>query len=249
MEFNLFVFFARITIAALFVIFASSAAYGSNSNESKESDMNASRQTSLSAACKVLDSSDVFAGNNKIDWATAKTKLTEGEDFTTYTFAMPQVVQSQLYTCLFAGREVHFPKGGYLFFQTEPRVPGSTDFSPDGSVNRFSSGTFAFPNANPGQVIGLGLPSVLSERKPKSGVHMYKSASSLYVLKYAGTGIPHGFLNNADGDLCVNFTVNDVYPQDDYKRVSELSKIYRDVQCNIVVLTGGGVTKLKQISN
>lgn len=233
----------------LFFMLASSAAYGSNEIESKESHMKESKQTPLSAACRVLDCSDVFAGNNRINWDTAKTKLTEGYDFTTYSFAMPQVVQSQLYTCLFTGREVSFPNGGYLFFQTEPRVTGSTNFSPDGSTNRFKGGDFAFPNANPGQVIGIGLPIARTEPKPKNGVHMYKSASSLYVLKYAGIGIAHGFLNNADGDLCVNFTVNDVYPQDDYKRVSELRKIYRDVQCNIVVLTGGGVTKLQQILN
>lgn len=205
------------------------------------------KDSPLSAVCKVLEPSDVFALNNKIDWNSAKARLKKGEDFTTYTFAVPQVVQSQLYTCLFDGRRVDFSMGGYLFFETAPTVAGSKTFSPDGSINRFTGGDFAFPNANPGQVIGvcIPVPPLKQRTKPTGGVHMYKSARSPYVLKYSGSDISHGFLNDSDGDFGVNITVNDVYPQDDILQIGELSKVQKDVMCNVVVLTESGVAKLK----
>lgn len=223
-------------------------AYATDNTEvdSRESlNLKGKKDSPLSAVCKVLEPSNIFAGKNKIDWNTAKARLTKGEDFATYTFAVPQVVQPQLYTGLVKGREVNFPMGGYLFFETAPTVTGSKTFSPDGSIHRFKGGDFAFPNANPGQVIGIGLPLVLSDWKPNRGVHMYKSTRSLYVLKYAGSGIANGFLNNSDGDFCVNITVNDIYRQDDSRKINELSKVHKDVKCSIVVLTSTGVAKLR----
>ncbi len=205
------------------------------------------KDSPLSAVCKVLEPSNIFASNDKIDWNTAKARLTKGEDFATYTFAVPQVVQSQLYTCLFEGRRVDFPMGGYLFFETAPMVTSSKTFSADGSSNRFKDGDFAFPNANPGQVVGVSIPvpPLKPRTKPTSGVHMYKSTRSPYVFKYVGSGISHGFLNDSDGDLGVNITVNDVYPQDDPLQIRDLSKIHKDVTCNVIVLTESGVAKLK----
>jgi len=74
---------------------------------------------------------------------------------------------------------------------------------------------------------------------------MYKSTSSPHVLKYVGSGISHGFLNDSDGDFGVNITVNDVYPQEDLLQIGELSKVHKDVTCNVVVLKRSGVAKLK----
>lgn len=237
-------YFALTITVSLLVALTAGAVYGLDGTENQASQLNESKQSPLSAVCKVLEPSNIFGGNN-IDWNTAKARLTEGKDFTTYSFEVPQVVQPQLYTGLFKGREVNFPIGGYLFFETAPTVTGSKTFSPDGSTNRFKGGDFAFPNANPGQVIGIGLPAVLSEPKPNRGVHMYKSTRSLYVLKYAGSGMTNGFLNNSDGDFYVNITVNDIYRQDDAMQINELSKVHKDVKCSIVVLTSTGVAKLR----
>ncbi|MDP3508866.1 MAG: hypothetical protein Q8T09_12825 [Candidatus Melainabacteria bacterium] len=249
----------KINWAALIVLAVTSAqlvnlttvpAYATDNTEvdSRETlNLKGKKDSPLSAVCKVLEPSDIFAFNNKIDWNTAKTRLTKGEDFTTYTFAVPQVVQSQLYTCLFDGRRVDFPMGGYLFFETAPTVAGSKTFSPDGSINRFKGGDFAFSNANPGQVIGvcIPVPPLKPRTKPTGAVHMYKSTRSPYVLKYFGSDISHGFINDSDGDFGVNITVNDFYPQDDQLQIRELSKVHTDVMCNVVVLTNAGLKKLR----
>ena len=247
MKIALVTYFALTITVPLLVALTVGAVLGSDGTEvglTKVTELNESKQSPLSAVCTVLEPSNIF-GSNNIDWNTAKASLTEGKDFTTYSFAVPQVVQPQLYTGLDKGREVNFPLGSYLFFETAPTVTGSKTFSPDGSINRFKGGDFAFPNANPGQVIGIGLPMVLSEPKPNRGVHMYKSTRSLYVFKYAGSGMANGFLNNSDGDFCVNITVNDIYRQDDAMQINELSKLYKDVNCSIVVLTSAGVAKLR----
>lgn len=239
-------YFALTIAAPLLIALTAGAVYGSDGNvvcQNKVSELNESKQSPLSAVCKVLEPSNIF-GSNNFDWNTAKARLTEGKDFTTYAFEA-QVVQPQLYTGLSKGREVNFPLGSYLFFETTPTVTGSKTFSPDGSTNRFKGGDFAFPHANPGQVIGIGLPIVLSQLKPTRGVHMYKSTRSPYLFKYAGSGIANGFLNNSDGDFCVNITVNDIYRQDDAMQINELSKVHKDVKCSIVVLTSTGVAKLR----
>lgn len=247
MKINWTAFIVMVVASAQLINVTTGLAYASGDTEvdSRETPkLKEKKDSPLSAVCKVLEPSNIFASNN-IDWNTAKARLKEGKDFTTYSFAVPQVVQPQLYTGLEKGREVNFPMGGYLFFETAPTVTGSKTFSPDGSTNRFKGGDFAFPNANPGQVIGIGLPAVLSEPKPNRGVHMYKSTRSLYVLKYAGSGMANGFLNNSDGDFYVNITVNDIYPQDDPLQIRDLSKIHKDVMCNVAVLTKSGVAKLK----
>ena len=209
--------------------------------------MKSKKDSPLSAVYKVLEPSIIFASNDKIDWNNARARLTEGKDFTSYTITMPQVVQSRLYSGLCEGRRVDFPMGGYLFFVSAPVVTGSKSFSPDGSANRFKEGDFAFPSANPGQVVGvcLPVPPLKPRTKPTSGVHMYKSTSSPHVLKYVGSGISHGFLNDSDGDFGVNITVNDVYPQEDLLQIGELSKVHKDVTCNVVVLKRSGVATLK----
>lgn len=250
MKINRAAFIVLAVTSAQLVNLTTVPAYATDNTEvdSRETPkLKGKKDSPLSAVCKVLEPSDIFALNNKIDWNTARARLTKGEDFTTYTFAVPQVVQSQLYTCLFDDRRVDFPIGGYLFFETAPTVAGSKTFSPDGSINRFKGGDFAFPNANPGQVIGvcIPVPPLKPRTKPAGGVHMYKSARSPYVLKYFGSDISHGFLNESDGDFGVNITVNDVYPQDDILQIGELSKVHKDVTCNVVVLTKSGVAKLK----
>lgn len=250
MKINWAAFIVLAVTSAQLVNQTTAPAYATDNTEvdSRETlKLKGKKDSPLSAVCKVLEPSNIFASNDKIDWNTAKARLTKGEDFATYTFAVPQVVQSRLYSGLCEGRIVDFPMGGYLFFVSAPNVTGSKSFSPDGSANRFKDGDFAFPSANPGQVVGvcLPVPHLKPWRKPTSGVHMYKSTSSLYVLKYAGSGISHGFLNDSDGDFGVNITVNDVYPQEDLLQIRDLSKIHKDVTCNVVVLTKSGVAKLK----
>ena len=250
MKINWTAFIVMVVASAQLINVTTGLAYASGDTEvdSRETPkLKEKKDSPLSAVCKVLEAANIFAGNDKIDWNTAKARLTKGEDFATYTFAVPQVVQSQLYTCLFEGRRVDFPMGGYPFFETAPTVDGSKTFSADGSINRLKGGDFAFPMANPGQVIGvcIPVPPLKPRTKPNGGVHMYKSARSPYVLKYVGSGISHGFLNDSDGDFGVNITVNDVYPQDDPLQIRDLSKIHKDVMCNVVVLTKSGVAKLK----